>query len=132
MAGNSPGKRKLKEELSQSGFILTDIGIDFAICAFEVRVTHNRRAPVPGTGNVNHVEVVLLDDTVQMRIDEILSGSRPPVSEQHVLDICESQRPFQQRIVVQINLTDREVICGAPVRINLVEEVRSESVGFHK
>src|SRR5579859_3652722 len=55
VAGNSPGKGKLEEELPQSGLILTDIWIYLAICAFKVRVGNDSWAPVPGAGDVNHV-----------------------------------------------------------------------------
>src|ERR1700730_18219267 len=42
-------------------------------------------------------------------------------------------RFLEQRIVVEINLPDRQVIGGAPVRIHLVEEFRSQCfcIRFH-
>ena len=46
MAGDSSRKRKLKKELSQSGFILADIRIDFAVSALEIGVAHDCRAAV--------------------------------------------------------------------------------------
>ncbi len=53
------------------------------------------------------------------------------MSQKHVLHICERQRPPQQRIVIEVNLPDREVIGGAPVGIDFVEKLWRESVGFH-
>ena len=58
-------------------------------------------------------------------------GRRAPVSQQHVLHIRERQRPLQQRIVVEINLADRQIVRGAPVGVHLVEQFRRESVCFH-
>src|SRR5450631_3303376 len=58
-------------------------------------------------------------------------GVVPPVSQQHVLHIGERQRPFQQRIVVEIDLADRQIVGGAPVGVDLVEQARREGVGSH-
>src|ERR1017187_11026185 len=84
VAGNSSGKRELKKELPQSGLILADVGIDFAVCPFKVSVAYHRRAAVAGAGDVNHVEVVFLNDPIQMHVNEVLPGSRAPMSQQHV------------------------------------------------
>ena len=126
VAGNSSGKRKLNEELPKPGLILADVGIDLAVSALEISVAHDGRAAVPGAGDVNHVEVVFFDDPVQMHVNEVLPGRRAPVSQQHVLHIRERQRPLQQRIVVKINLADRQIVGGAPVGIHLLEQFRRE------
>src|SRR5271156_995728 len=80
MAGNPTGKRELREQLFQPGFILADVGINLAVGAFEVNITHDRRAAVTGTGDVEHVKVILFDDPVQMHIDEALARRGAPVS----------------------------------------------------
>ena len=99
-------------------------GIDLAVSAFEVGVAHDGRAAVPGAGDVDHVEVVFLDDPVQVRVNEVLPGRRAPVPQQHVLHVRERQRPLQQRIVVEINLADRQIVGGAPVGVHPVEQFR--------
>src|SRR5450830_524579 len=101
MTWNASGKRELKKELPKPGLILTDVGIDLAVRALEVRVAHHGRAAVPRARHVNHIEVVFLDDPVQVYINEVLPGGRAPVSEQHVLHIRERQRPLQEWIVVE-------------------------------
>ena len=132
VAGNSAGKGELEEELSQPGLVLADVGIDLAVGAFEVGVAHDGRAAVPGAGDVDHVEVVFLDDPVQVDVDEVLPGGRAPVAQQHVLDVRERQRPLQQRIVVEIDLADREIVGGPPVGVHLVKEVRGKGLGGHE
>src|SRR6202011_1654265 len=72
MAGNSSWKRKLNKQLPQPGLILADVWIDLAVGALEISVGHDGRAAVPRAGDVNHVEVVFLDDPVQVRVNEIL------------------------------------------------------------
>jgi hypothetical protein len=128
VAGNPSGKRELFEELLKPGLILADVGIDVAVCTLEVRVAHDGLTAVSGDGDIYHVEIVFLDLPVQMHIDKVLSWRRPPVSQQHVFHVRERQRPLQQRVVVQINLTDRQIVGDAPIGIQLVEQFRSESV----
>ena len=60
VTGNPSGEGKLLEQLFEPGLILADIGIDLAVRAFEVDVAHHRRGAVAGTGDVDHVEVMLL------------------------------------------------------------------------
>ena len=64
VTGNSAGERELFEQLFQSGFVLCDVRIHFTPGAFEVHIAHNRRAAVTGTCNVEHIQVILLDDPV--------------------------------------------------------------------
>ena len=123
VARNASRKRKLNKELPQPGLVLADVWIDLAVGALEISVGHDGRAAVSGAGHVNHVEVVFLDDPVQVHVDEVLPGGRAPVSQQHMLHIRERQRPLQQRIVVKINLADRQIVGGAPVGVHFAEQV---------
>ena len=118
------------KEFPQPGLILADIGINLAVGALEIGVAHKGRTAVARTGDVNHVEIVFFDDPVQVSVDEILPGRRAPMSEQHVFDIFEFQRAFQQRVVVKINLADGEIIGGAPVGVHFLEKFRRQSFCF--
>jgi len=131
MAGNPAGKRELREQLFQPSLILADVRINLIVGAFKVSISHQRRAAVSGTGDVKHVQVMLLDDPVQMHIDEILARRRAPVSDHQRLHVRELQRSLQQRIVVKINLADRQVVGGAPVGVHLVEQFQGESFCSH-
>ena len=99
MTGNSARKRELRKEPLEPALIAADVGIDLAVGSFEVRVTHDCRAAVAGAGDIDHVEVIFLDDPVQMDVNEVLTGCRTPMPEQHRLHVRQSQRLFQQRIV---------------------------------
>ena len=122
MTGNSARKRELRKELLESGLIAADVGIDFAVGPFEIRVTHDCRTAVAGAGDIDHVEVIFLDDPIQMDVNEVLTGCRTPMPEQHRLHVRKCQRLFQQRIVVQINLADRQVVRGPPVGVHLAQK----------
>ena len=132
VAGDPSRERELETELLEPRLVLADVGIDLAVRALEVRVAHDGRTAVSGTGHVDHVEVVLLDDPVQVDVDEVLPGRRAPVPQQHALHVLRDQGAFQQRIVVEIDLADRQVVGSAPVSVHRAEQLRSESVRCHR
>ena len=76
---------------------------------------------MPRPANVDHVCILRLDDPVQMRIDEIEPRRRAPMPKQPWLDMLDPQRLTQQRVVQKINLPDRQVVCGAPVGIYVLQ-----------
>src|SRR5206468_7162859 len=114
VARDSAGKRKLLEEPFHPDFVPRDARVDFAVRAFEPGVRDQPRTAMAWPSDVNHIEPELLDDPVTVGVNEIKSGSRAPMAEQSRLDMLEPQRLFQQRIVVEIDLADGEVIRGAP------------------
>src|SRR5262249_25746452 len=83
---------------------------------------HERRPAVPGTGDVDHVEAVLDDRAIEVRVNEVLARRRPPVSEQARLDVRRPERFAEQRVVEQIDLPDGQVVRRAPVRVETAEE----------
>ncbi len=72
---------KLLEKLLQPGLIPRDIGIDLAPRALQIHIADDGRAAMAGTGDVEHVQVVGLDDAVQVDVDEVLARRRPPVAD---------------------------------------------------
>jgi len=79
---------------------------------------------MPGPRDVDHVEVVLDDDAVQVRVDEVLPGRRATVPEQPRLDVREPERLAQQRVVEQIDLAAGQIVGGAPVRVDPLKRFR--------
>ena len=61
---------------------------------------------MPRPGDVDDVQVVLLDGSVQVDVDKVKSWSRAPMAQQTRLDMRQLKRVFQQWIVVEINLPD--------------------------
>ena len=121
MAGNPARKRKLRKQFFQPSFVSADVGIDLAVGAFEIGIAYQRRTAVTGTGDVEHVQVIFLDDPVQMYIDEILAWSRAPVSDHQGLHMSQRERFAEQRVIVKIKLTDGQIICSAPISIELAQ-----------
>ena len=87
MTGNSTGKRELLEETLQAFFVLRDVRINLAVCAFEICIRYKAGATVSRSGDVDGIEIMLLDQAIQMYIDEVQSGSRAPVAEKPGLNV---------------------------------------------
>ena len=103
-------------------------GIDLAVGAFQIGVGHQPRPAVARPGDVDHVQVVFLDDAVQMDVDEVQPRRRAPVAEQARLDVRQRQAALQQRIVVEIDLADREIIGRPPIGVHLSQHVGAEAI----
>ena len=73
--------------------------------------------------DIDHVEVVLLDQPIEVHIEKVQSRRRAPMAEQPRLDVLELERGFEQGIVLQIDLPDREVIRGAPIGVHFPEKI---------
>src|ERR1700733_13170493 len=104
MARNSAGERELSEEPLHALHVLRDARIDFAVRALEIGIGDEPRSAVSGTGDVDHVEIELLDQPIEVRVDEVEAGRRAPMPEQAWLDVLLLERLTQQRIVEKINL----------------------------
>src|SRR5206468_3470635 len=112
MAGNAAGERELGEEALHALLVLRDVRIDLAVGSLEVGVRDQARPAMPGTGDVEHVQVVLLDQPVQMDVDEVQTWRGPPVAEKPWLDVLLGQWLLEQRVVIEVDLADRQVIRG--------------------
>jgi hypothetical protein len=92
--------------MPQPGFVLGDVGVELRVRAFEIRICDEARAAVTGAGDVDRRKVAGSDRAVEVRVDEVQAGRRPEMSEEARLDVVGDERPFQQRIVEQIDLAD--------------------------
>src|SRR5262249_54055927 len=64
-----------------------------------------------------------------MRVEQVQAGRGAPVPEQPGLDVLESQRLAQQRVVTQVDLPDREGVGSAPVCIQRLQLGVGEDAG---
>ncbi len=115
---NPAWKRELGEEPLHAFDILRDTRIDLAVRAFEIGVGDDPRPAMPGADDIDHVEVVFLNQPVEMRVDEVEAWRRAPVPEQTRLDVLLFERFAQQGIVEQVDLTDGQIIGRAPVGVD--------------
>ena len=133
MARNPAGKRELGEEALHALHVLRDARIDFAVRAFEIGVGDQPRAPVAGTGDIDHVEIELLDQPIEVDVDEIEARRRAPVSKEARLDVLLLERLAQKRIVEQVDLADGQIVGGAPVGVDQrAFRLRQRALGFRR
>jgi len=85
-----------------------------------------------GTDDVDHVEVMLCYQPVEVDIQEVQPGRGAPVPKQPGFHVIQRQWHFEQRIVPQIDLADREIIGGAPVGIHFLQKIGGEGTGHSK
>jgi hypothetical protein len=63
VARNSAGKGKLLEQVCNAAGVTGDVGMDFAVAAFQIGVCSQARPAVPWTASywVNHIDIVGAD-----------------------------------------------------------------------
>ena len=81
---------------------------------------------MPGAGQEDRVQVILFDQPVQMDVDECQAGARSPMAEQPLLDVLRLERLAQQRIVLQIDHAERQVVAGSPIGIGFAQFIGIE------
>ena len=102
------------------GQLLGDMGAD-VIQVEPPGVGDQTRTAVTGAGHVEHVEVTLSDHPVGVGVEQVQPRGGAPVAEQPRLDVLGQQRGAQQRVVHQVDLADRQVVRGAPRRVEQVQ-----------
>ncbi len=106
--------------------ILLDVRIDLGVGAFEIGIRDQSRSAVSGADDVHHVEVALANDAVPVDVEKIETGSSAPVAEQARLHVVERERALEQRIVFEIDLSDGEVVGGAPVGVHFCQLIGAQ------
>ncbi len=123
MARDPAGKRELAKELLHSVGVLPDVGVDLAVRPFEVRVGHVRGPSMARTGDEDRAQPSLANRAVEMHVDEVQARHRPEVAEQTRLHVLGLQLLPKQRVVEEVDLTDREVVRRAPVAVECVQRL---------
>ena len=128
MAGDAAGEGELPEKLLHAFLVTGNVRVELAVAAFEIGVGDQRGAAMPGTCEVDHVEIVLLDRPVHVHVNEVEPRRRSPMAEKSRLDMIYRERNLKKRVVVEIDLAHGKIIRGAPVGIHLVDFFLRQSV----
>ena len=72
------------------------------------------------TAYIDHIQVVLLDDPIEMNVNKVEAGGGSPVTEQSGFYVFKRERLLQERVVIEIDLTDRQIVSGPPICVYLV------------
>ncbi len=121
VARDATGERELLEQPQQAVLVLADVRIDLAVGALQVGVGDETGSTVPGTSDVEHAEVVLLDHPVQVGVEKVQARRGTPVAEEAGLDVLLGEGLFQEGVVVEVDLPHREIVGRAPVGIDLAQ-----------
>src|SRR5689334_16702758 len=81
VTANTAGKRELLEECQQAIGVFTLVRVDFRVGPLEIHRTDNTWSTVPGTGEEDHIDVVLVNDSIEVDVGEREAGTRAPVPE---------------------------------------------------
>jgi hypothetical protein len=114
----------LLEEFPDPVFVLLNVRIELGVGALEISISHDSGPAVTWSRDVDHIQVVLLDDSVEMDVDEIEPGSRAPMSQEAGFHMLNSQEFTKQRILQEIDLANRKIVRGTPVAIDLSYLIR--------
>src|ERR1700686_1580406 len=119
MARNAARKRELLEQFPKALFVLWDVRINFAVSAFQIGVGDQSRPAMSRTCDVQDIEIVFFDQAIEVYIDEIQPWRCAPMAEQPGLDVFQLKWFSQQRIGVEINLSDGKKVRCPPISVNL-------------
>ena len=81
------------EEFLHPGGVPADVGVNLAVGAFQVRVGDQGRTTVSRADDIDHVQVVFLDDPVQVDIEEVEAWRGSPVAKEARLDVRPREHP---------------------------------------
>src|SRR5215475_9493598 len=126
MAGDAAGEGELGEKPLQARLILGHVGVELTIGALQICVGHQRRPAVTRASEVDHVQIILRDEPVEVHVDEVLAWRGAPVPQQPGLDVLQLQRLLKQGVVVQVDLADGEVIGRPPIGVHVAQELRGQ------
>ena len=129
VAGNAAGPGELAEQPVHAVPAALDGRKAFGVGALQIGVGHQTRSAVPRPDNVDHAEVVLDDQPVQVDVQEIEARRRAPVPQQPRLDVRHRQRDFEQRVLPQVDLTDGQIVRRPPVGIHARHQVGRQRGG---
>src|SRR5579872_687957 len=87
MTADAAWEREFVKELTEPIDILRLLGIDLRVRAFQIGRTEHTRCSMTRTSQEDHVEVVCLDQTIKMHVDERQPRTRSPMAEQSILDV---------------------------------------------
>ena len=76
---------------------------------------------MPRTRKEDDIRVVAPNEPIEMDVDEAQSGRCAPMSEQARLDVGGSQGLSQQRIVLEVDLPNGQVVGRAPDSVESVK-----------
>ena len=118
---NAAREGELLAQSRHALFIFGNVGVNFAVGAFQIGIGDEEVTAVAGAGKKDEVEIKLLDDAVEVDIDEVLPGNGTPVADDLLLHLIARQRFPEEGVLKHVELCRREVVGRAPVSIHFLK-----------
>ena len=115
VTGHPTWEAKLLEQALHPRLVLRDVRVNFGVVTIQVGVRHHHLTTVTGAFDVEHVDTILINDTVQVSVDEVLPRNRAPVADWVRLNITCHQLPLQQRVILEVELANGQIVGSLPV-----------------
>jgi hypothetical protein len=74
--------------------------------------------------DIHHVQIIFLDQAIQVNIEKVEARRCTPMAQEAWLDMLEFKRLLQQRVVLKVDLSHREVVGGSPIGVHLLQKRR--------
>src|SRR5262249_45664664 len=97
VARDAAGEAELLEQLLHPLHILADVWVHLAVGPFQVGMGNQGRAAMSWADDVDHVQVIALDDAVEVDAEHVQARRRSPVAEQARLNVLALQRLLEKR-----------------------------------
>ena len=97
--GDAAGEGELLEELLHALRILADVGIDLTVRAVQVVLSDNSIAAMTGSGDIDHIEIIFDNGSIEMGIDKVLPRTGAPVAHNGALQVLGAQGLPEQGVV---------------------------------
>ena len=120
--------RKAMEEFLHAFHVSADVGVDFTVGPIQIVLGDDGVAAVAGAADVDHVQIVPDDGSVQVGVNKVLAGAGAPVAHNVLLQMLWLQGGAQQRIVQQIELAGGQIVGCAPPGVNGVELLAGQGI----
>src|SRR5262245_47553766 len=95
MTWNAIGPRELPEKTSQALTAALHNRIRLRVGALEVAMRHKPGAAMPRAYDINHVQIVLFDQSIKVNIDKVQSRCRAPMPQQPSFYVFARQWDFE-------------------------------------
>src|SRR5678815_2582825 len=116
-------ERKLPKHFLHPFFALRNVRVDLGVGAFEPDIGYDGRTAVPRPNDINHIQVELFNDTIEVYVDKVESRRRAPMPDQAWFHMLLSELLLKKRIVVKVDLANRKIISRPPPGIHLAKEI---------
>lgn len=131
VTGNAIGPGELPKQLAQAIAIALYVRKSLGIRTFKISARHQTRPAMAWAGDQYHVQIILADEPIEMGVYEVQSRRRTPMAQQARLDVIELEGLFEKRIVLQIDLSDRQIICRSPIPVDIGQDIGVGRWFFH-